>query len=136
MDLIYTYNNYQAEEIYETPVAKARIMSVALEDITGGYLLEREYADRYFHEYEQMGSGFITDGKEHFVVKNPSYCSEEQIEYIRSFVNQAEAAILDSCGRNPQTQKSYKDYIDMESFVKKYLTEEVSKNYDGGVSSS
>ena len=32
--------------------------------------------------------------------------------------------------------KSYQDYIDVDSFVKKYLTEEVSKNYDAGVSSS
>ena len=31
---------------------------------------------------------------------------------------------------------SYDSYIDIDSFVKKYLVEEVTKNYDGGVSSS
>ena len=136
MDLVYKYNNYQSEEIYETKNAKARNMSVALEDISGGYLLEREYRDRYLHEYEQINSGFITHGKEHFVVKNPSYCSVEQIEYIRGFLNEAEAAIMDPLGKNHKTGKKYTDYIDIDSFVKRYLAEEVTKNYDGGVSSS
>ena len=38
--------------------------------------------------------------------------------------------------RNPDTGIHYSSYIDRNSFVKKYLVEEVSKNYDAGVSSS
>ena len=136
MDLVYTTSNYEAEPLYETEKAKARRLDISLVDMTGGYLMEREYSQRFFHEYEKIKSGFITQQQEHFVVKSPSYCSVEQIEYLRSYINEAEEAILDPRGINEDTKKSYTDYIDIHSFVKKYLAEEVSKNYDGGVSSS
>ena len=44
-------------------------------------------------------------------------------------------AIFAENGIHPDTGKSYNEYIDEDSFVKKYLVEEVTKNYDGGVSS-
>ena len=136
MDLIYNTRNYESEEVYETDTLKAKKIQVNPKDITGGYLVEREYVQRYEYEYADISSGFITDDKEHFVVKNPRYCSVEQIEYISGYVNEAEKAILSPDGKNPETGKHYKDYIDVDSFVKKYLVEEISKNYDAGVSSS
>lgn len=136
MDLFYRNRNYESKEIYETDNAKARKITLNPTDISGGYLMEREYSQRYEYEYPNIDSGFVTDNKEHFVVKNPRYCSAEQIEYIRKYVNEAEAAILSPDGRNAENKKHYEDYIDVESFVKKYLVEEVTKNYDGGVSSS
>lgn len=136
MNLIYRNCNYESKEVYEKDYAKARKLSVNPKDITGGYLIEREYVQRFEYEYHQLESTFITDAKEHFVVKNPGYCSVEQIEYIRQYVNEAEKAILSPDGINRMSQKSYGDYIDVDSFVKKYLVEEVSKNYDAGVSSS
>ena len=90
--------------------------------------MEREYSQRYEYEYADISSGFITENKEHFVVKNPRYCSVEQIEYISGYVNEAEKAILSPNGKNPETGKHYKDYIDVDSFVKKsgfmYYTKE------------
>lgn len=136
MDLIYQNANYESEEIYETETVKARKIPVNPVDISGGYLMEREYSQRFECEYPQISSAFITDSEEHFVMKSPRYCSQEQIEYIHQYVNEAEKAILSADGRNHKTGKSYQDYIDVDSFVKKYLTEEVSKNYDAGVSSS
>ena len=135
-DMFYNTRNYESEEIYETDTAKAKVLQVNPKDITGGYLMEREYSQRYEHEYARISSGFITEQKEHFVVKNPRYCSVEQIEYISGYVNEAEKAILSPDGKNPETGKHYTEYIDADSFVKKYLVEEVSKNYDAGVSSS
>ena len=136
MNLFFKHRNYQSLEIYETDDAKARIIEMNPKDITGGYLIEREYGQRYEQEYADITSGFITNEKEHFVVKNPAFCSVEQIEYIRRFVNDAEAAIVSEDGMDARTQKGYQEYIDVDSFVKKYLVEEVSKNYDAGVSSS
>ena len=136
MDLIYKTRNYESKEVYETGTVKAKKIHVNPKDISGGYLLEREYSQRFENEYADISSGFITENKEHFVVKNPRYCSVEQIEYISGYVNEAEKAILSSDGKNLQTGKHYKDYIDVDSFVKKYLVEEISKNYDAGVSSS
>ncbi len=136
MDLIYQNASYESEEIYETESVKARKIPINPVDISGGYLMEREYIQRFEYEYPQISSAFITDGKEHFVMKSPRYCSVEQIEYIQQYVNEAEKAILSADGRNHETGKGYQDYIDIDSFVKKYLVEEVSKNYDAGVSSS
>lgn len=136
MDLIYNNRNYQSEEIYETQSLKARKLQINPEDLSGGYLMEREYEERFRQEYEDIESAFITESGEHFVVKSPQYCSVEQITYLSTYVNEAEQAILSEDGIHPQTGKHYSEYIDVDSFVKKYLAEEVSKNYDAGVSSS
>lgn len=136
VDLIYKYRNYESADMYENENVKARDVSVNPKDITGGYLFEREYGQRFEYEYAQIDSAFITDEDEHFVVKSPQYCSVEQIHYICDYVNEAEKAILSEDGYNKDTGIGYGDYIDVDSFVKKYLVEEVSKNYDAGVSSS
>lgn len=136
VDLIYKYRNYESEEVYENASVKAREITVNPQDITGGYLMEREYVQRFEYEYADIDSAFITEREEHFVVKSPRYCSVEQINYIYDYVNEAEKAILSKNGKNPSTGMHYRDYIDVDSFVKKYLVEEVSKNYDAGVSSS
>lgn len=136
MKLLYQKANYESFETYETEDRKAKYMEVNPSDITGGYLVEREYEKRYMEEYAFNPSGFQTNGKEYFVVKSPLYCSDEQIDYLKDYFDQAEAAMLAKNGINPQTGLSYEQYIDVDSFVKKYLVEEVTKNYDGGVSSS
>ena len=38
-------------------------------------------------------------------------------------------------GINPNTGKTLEEYIDLESWAKKYLVEEIVKNFDGGISS-
>lgn len=136
MDLIYGKSNYESFEDYETDSSHAKKLDEGLVDITGGYLLEREFEDRYRLEYAENPSGFITDGKEHFIVKSPMYCSAEQIEYLRNYMNQAEEAILSPEGICKATNKYYDEYIDVNSFVKKYLVEEITKNYDAGISST
>ena len=136
MDLVYQHSNYEALETYETESMKAKKIEYVPQDITGGYLFEREYEDRYRLEYGTMGSGFQTNGGEYFVMHSPAYCSVEQIKYLSSYIDEIEQAILSKDGINKKTLKSYQEYINIDSFVKKYLVEEISKNYDGGVSST
>ncbi len=135
MDLIYRKSNYDSLEEYNVDYTHAKYMDGIPSDITGGYLLEREFEDRYELEYWENPSGFVTEGGEHFFVKSPMYCSVEQIEYLKNYMNEAEEAILSPEGICAATGKSYEDYIDVDSFVKKYLVEEITKNYDGGISS-
>lgn len=135
MDLIYHKSNYESFEEYDSNYTHAKYMDGLPADITGGYLVEREFVDRYRMEYWENPSGFVTENNEHFVVKSPMYCSVEQIEYLRNYMNEVEEAILSPEGICMATGKSYKDYIDVDSFVKKYLVEEITKNYDAGVSS-
>ena len=117
-------------------------------DITGGYLLERDYEQRYMLEYDKNPSSFTTVNGERFCVKSPAYCSAAQIEYIGGFVEKAEKLLLNDSnskvGNTDETTESiqeingesYLDYIDIDCFAKRYLAEEISKNYDGGVSST
>lgn len=101
------------------------------EDITGGYLLELELNGRY---QEEM-AGFVTQGHEEVVIVSPEYASREQVNYISTYYEEAEAAILAADGVNPDTGKAFTDYLDVETFAKKYIIEELSKNVDAALSS-
>lgn len=102
------------------------------EDITGGYLIERELEERYPEEV----SGFVTEQGDIYALKSPKYASRAQVEYIAGKMQEFEDALKEEDGCNPDTGKHYSDLIDVDSFAKKYLVEEISKNYDGGVTSS
>ncbi len=95
------------------------------------YLLERELEERYMD-----GSGFVTGQGDYYVMQNPKQVTEEEIEYISDLFQEFQDAAEQSDGMHPVTGKYYTDYIDLDSFVRKYLVEEISKNYDGGVTSS
>lgn len=101
-------------------------------DITGGYLLERNYGDKY----ESRISGFVTEAGEKFVVRSPSYASEKEMEYISDVVQQVENAILSADGVDRETGLSYTELLDLDSFAKKYLIEEITLNEANGATSS
>lgn len=101
-------------------------------DITGGYLIEQDMADRYINEE----SGFVTALGQPMVIQSPKYASWEQVSYISSYFQNIEDALLSPNGICPSTGKHYSEYIDIESWVKKYLVEEIAKNPDLGTTSS
>lgn len=94
------------------------------ENITGGYILEADNAMRYSGE----ASGFILESGAYMVAKSPAYLSEAQYQYISSYVQECENIMRESVGLNDYQALSA--YIDIPSFVGKYLVEEVSKNID------
>lgn len=94
------------------------------ENITGGYLLEADQALRYADE----PSGFTLDSGTYMVSKSPAYLSLAQYQYISGYIQSCENAMLESV--NTDTYHTLTDYIDVPSFVAKYLVEEVSKNID------
>lgn len=100
-------------------------------DISGGYLIEQEIYDRYAEE----PSGFRTASGSSFVIQSPEYASREQVDYIQAYMQELETALSGDGGINPENGKHYTAYIDMESFVKDYLLQEISKNYDMNVTS-
>lgn len=102
------------------------------EDLTGGYLIERELPERYAEEI----SGFVTDQGDAYALKSPKYATENQVNYIADLVQAFQDALEQQDGIHPVTGKHYSDYMDVNSFVQKFLVEEVSRNYDGGVTSS
>lgn len=101
-------------------------------DITGGYLLERNYGDKY----DSRASGFITEAGEKFIVRSPAYASEEEIGYISGLMQHVENAILSPDGIDHETGLLYTELLDLDSFVKKYLIEEITLNEANGATSS
>ena len=101
------------------------------DDITGGYLLEFQQWNRYGTKCD---SGFVTSRGQAVAVKEPQYASKAQIEYIRSLVQDAEDAIYSKDGYNSKG-RHYSDYIDVDSFAKAYLVQEISENIDATSSS-
>lgn len=102
------------------------------EDVTGGYLLEYE---AYSSRYGQEASSYYTKRGNTVVVKSPKYCTEDQMKYITGFVQSFENAIFSEDGTDPDTGKHYTELMDLDSLVRKYMLEEISKNYDGNNSS-
>lgn len=125
--------------MYETvwgETTKAKQIPNEPEDITGGYLIERDFDNRFLMEVDINESYFITNAKECFILRSPEYASENQLSYINDFVQCVENALLSPDGIDAQSGKYYTELIDIESFARKYLLEEVTANYDGGVASS
>lgn len=101
------------------------------EDISGGYLLELETSDRYGLE----ASGFLTSRMQPVVFASPKYASYKQVSYIADRYQDFEDAMFSEDGYSPYTGAYYSDYIDTESFARKYLLEELVKNLDASFTS-
>ena len=101
------------------------------EDVSGGYLLELELADRYNAEL----CGFVTDVGQAVVIKSPELASEAEVCYIQALVNDAMNALYSSTGYNA-AGKHYSEYFDVEALVNMYILQELSENLDAGVTST
>lgn len=100
-------------------------------DISGGYLLELETSDRYGVE----ASGFITSRMQPVVITSPTYATSNQVSYIADRYQDFEDAVFAENGYSPYTGMHFSDYIDLDSFARKYLIEEVTKNLDAAFTS-
>ena len=101
------------------------------EDISGGYLMEMEIADRYDSEI----SGFVTDNGQPVIFKNPEYATESEIEYISGVYQSFEDAVMSADGKNDDGVY-YTELCDVETFQKFYAINEWSSNMDCGLTST
>ncbi|MBR3988664.1 MAG: CotH kinase family protein, partial [Clostridia bacterium] len=92
-----------------------------------GFLLEFELNERFDDEI----SGFISTKGQQIVCKYPEYASKNQIKFIRDKWNAAESVMYNKSA----TYEQLDAVIDVESFAKMYLIQELSKNLDGGATS-
>ena len=99
-------------------------------EITGGYLLEMEFPQRYDDEV----SGFGSERGQWVVIKSPEYASEAEVRYIAALYNEAEEALYSETGVN-SLGRHYSEYFDVESFVLAYLHIELQKALDAGLAS-
>lgn len=99
-------------------------------DVSGGYLLETEFPNRFPFEV----SGFITPNGQPVVLKSPEYASKAEVDYIAAFYEEMEQALCAPDGYNAKG-KHYSAYFDMEQLVKMYILTEYTFHRDAGMSS-
>lgn len=87
------------------------------EDITGGYILETQLSTRIDSYDSYLKSGNNT----FYSLKSPAYVSKEQLDYLENELLNFE---------NSLSGKYFKNYINVDSWVKYYLTEEIFLNCD------
>ncbi len=97
------------------------------EDITGGYIIEMELANRYAAE----ASGFVTTRSQPFTMKTPEYASKAQIQYISSYYQKVEDAIY-----NGASMTELDKLVDVESLAQMYLINEWASNQDASLTST
>ena len=98
----------------------------AAKDSTGGYLLEMNY-----HTMEEE-SCFMTSHGYAINVKSPEWCGKGAMDYISEFYQGFEDAVYasDASGRNSEG-KYYYQYVDLDSLVRTFVLQELTKNCDG-----
>ncbi|MCH5286943.1 MAG: CotH kinase family protein [Christensenellaceae bacterium] len=97
------------------------------EDITGGYLLEIGIE----RDWDEKVSRFVTDSGWPLVIREPEYASVAQMNYIRGVFQRLDNAI----GDPEHGWEALQEIVDVDSFVRKYVLEELLMNYDGGTGS-
>lgn len=95
-----------------------------LVETTGGYIVEVDQPLRYNTE----ASGFTLNSGAYIVSKEPTYLTEKQYNYISNYMQKCEDAMYQAF--ESETLAHLSAYIDVPSFIAKYLIEEVSKNID------
>ncbi len=93
-------------------------------DITGGYLIEKDHPKHYAEE----AGGFVTSAGNQFTINAPQHASEEQVRYIRDCVNNIEQLVQNG-------QAEIWEYLDLDSFAKRFVLDEVALDTDVGLTS-
>ncbi len=96
-------------------------------DISGGYLLEVDarLGEPYW---------FITKKGVAITIKSPEEITEDQLNYISSYLQATEDAMFSE--KFTDASEGYNKYIDVESFINWYLVNELTRNNDADFFSS
>ena len=65
-------------------------------------------------------------------IRYPYNCNTEQKDILQSHIVELEKTLLDESGKSSIIGKSWIEYIDLESWARKYLIEEIFSNFDAG----
>ncbi|MDY9918564.1 MAG: CotH kinase family protein [Proteiniphilum sp.] len=104
------------------------------EALTGGYFLELDF---HYDEPKKFRTNKIypklNDGLP-IMFKDPDNPTDAQFDYVRDYFNTAERVLYSDNFRDPEN--GYRKYIDVESFIKYYIVQELAKNVDGNMRGS
>lgn len=97
------------------------------EEITGGYIIEMELANRYADE----ASGFVTTRSQPFTMKSPEFLTKAQIDYISEYYQDVEDAIYEG-----KSMEELNKLCNVESLAQMYILNEWCSNQDFGLTST
>ena len=97
------------------------------EDITGGYIMTVE---KYPRLRDYVIAGFRTAQELCIQIKEPTYPSKAQAEYLARRITETQEALIAKDGIHPETGKRFDEYLDATSFAQRFLVEDWCKNYD------
>lgn len=100
-------------------------------DLDDGYLMEFEMSDRY----ATADQGFKTEHR-NVVVHSPEELSEEEMNSLAAYVQEAEDAVYNAYGINVETGKTWFEYLDATSWIQEFLIQEFCINYDADYTST
>ena len=99
--------------------------------VLDGWLLEMDYPERAIYEENVL---YLENGQP-VVIHEPENVSYREMEALENWFMEMEKALYADDYINPDTGKGIFEYLDLESFARKYLLEEVFLNMDMGVTS-
>lgn len=105
------------------------------ENITGGYLIEKDWLQRLKPDDLFFNTTKVKD-RNVFAIKKPkaNKINDEQLQYISSYFEEAEEALY---GPNFADEKNgYSKYFDINSLIDWYLVNEIFKNVDAAFGTS
>jgi len=108
-------------------IEQLAVGDVGADKITGGYLLEVDFRQGGHTMFSAVDNMPI-------VFQDPEEPALEQEAYIGGYINQFETVLHSSDFANPTT--GYAAYIDVDSFIRWYLVNEIFRNVDANMWSS
>lgn len=96
-----------------------------VDTISGGFLIEKD--SPIYYELEE--AGFVTKSENTFTIKAPQHASREQVEYIYAYIQNIESLI-------EAGEEEVWEYLDIDSFAKRYVIDEISLNVDANITST
>lgn len=118
------YNpNIEEAEPFEENGMKGYIINDG-DNISGGYLFEKDF----FTHWKKDGAGFTTTKGNVFTVKSPQHASRGQVEYLARYIQKIDDMLNEG-------NVEYRNYIDFETFARKFIVDEIALSYDVNVTS-
>jgi len=111
-------------EVHENRVniTELKPSNTSADEIKGGYLIELDQrldATYYFRTKKNLP----------FTIKSPEDITPAQLDYIHTYMQDFEDALFSADFSDPD--KGYQKYINSDSFINWFFTEEIVKNQDG-----
>lgn len=96
------------------------------------FYLEITFASRA----QDVSSAFEIGRSRAVDVVYPENCSAQKLEYVEAYILEFQEVLFSEDGIHPTNGKRLEEYIDLDSWARKYLVEEIFANYDAGQAST